>query len=254
MTKALAAFFAILMGLLIPATAHAREWQSANGEVYDVYMARNVENADDAFAIMALYLDTENATLTSVVDLADSIFEEALIHFAAQNGHTAAVIRFSPPVDVPEGELPPVTADIRYETLDGEIWERMNYPEVPVGESRLFPSSPTAEITLSSGEVLDLEPATILFANDSERRQLHVRTIYPFFVIDDANGSRVMQMIWDEVVRPIARQEGINNVSISIFPEPRTSRFDYRLSYVEVFSKETWEGWPRYAAMTEAGN
>jgi len=243
---------AFLTTLLLLTTAQARDWESANGNTYDVYMVQTVRNADDQFAIMGLFYDTEGQTLNDVVDLADGFFEEQLIHYAADNGLNAAVVRFSPPGAPAEGQLPEVTADVRYETYDGQQWERVNFTEIPVSESPLFPSLPTASITLSSGEELDIEPVTILFENDPARREMNFRAVYPFFVVDDNNGNRVMELLWDEVVRALARQENVNNVSIAIYSMPAESRFDYRQAYGGVFSKTRSENWPTYARMSEA--
>jgi len=248
MNKFVIAFISLILAL---APANAREWQSASGTVFDVYMVQVVENPDDEFAIMAMYVNAEDYTAPGIVHVSDMIFEEALIHFAESNDLTAAVLRFSPPGEYAEGELPPVTLDVRYETYGGEVWDRTNYLDVPVGTSRLFPSAPTTDVGLSSGEVLMMEPATIFYPDDSELRQLSVRVVYPFFVIDNANGERVMAMLWDEVVRSVAREQGVNRVSVAIFPSAHESRFEYRLSYVEAFSKENWESWPTYSAINE---
>jgi hypothetical protein len=243
------AFLTILLTL---SAAQARDWESANGETYDVYMLQPVRNADDEFAIMGFFLDTEGDTLNEVVDLADQFFEEALVHFAADNNLDAAVVRFSPPGDYPESELPPVIVDVRYETYDGQEWERVNYPEVPVGESPLFPNEPTSTVTLSSGEELIVEPATVLYEDDRDRRELNFRAVYPVFVMDEANGNRVMAMLWDEVVRALARREAVNNVSVAIYAEEAEGRFDYRQAYAGVFTKDRNEGWPTYERMSEA--
>lgn len=251
MKKLVLAFLTIL--LTLPA-AHARDWHSATGEVYDLYMVQPVRNADDQFAIMAVFLDTEGMTLNDVVNASDSMFEQFLIHFAANNGFNAAVVRISPPGDYAEGELPPVTADVRYETYDGQLWERVNFYEVPVGESPLFPPTPTTSVTLSSGEELFLEPATILYPNDRAERELSIRAVYPFFVVDEANGNRVMALFWDEVVRALARQEGVDNVSVAIYSAEAEGRFDYRQAYAAVFSKNRGESWPTYARMSEGGS
>jgi len=242
------ALLALTLGL--PA-AQALEWESAIGVTFDVYLEQAVENPDDRFAIMGLIYDTEGKTLNEVVALADTLFEERLIHFAAGNGLSAAVVRFSPPGDVAVGVLPAVTADVRYETYDGQHWGRINFLEVPVGPSPLFPSSPIVPVVLSSDEELELEPATILFADDRDRRELNVRAVYPFFFIDEENGNRVLALLWDEVIRSMAREEGVNRVSIAIYSEVPTSRFDYRPAYAGVFTKERWENWPTYARMSE---
>ena len=240
----------LVLTLGFPA-AQAREWESAIGVTFDVYLEQTVENPDDRFAIMALFYDTEGKTLNEVVALADTLFEERLIHLAANNGLSTAVVRFSPPGEVATGELPAVTADVRYETYDGQHWGRINFLEVPVGASPLFPASPIAPVVLSSGEELEMEPATILFADDRERRELNVRAVYPFFVIDEANGDRVMALLWDEIIRSIAREERVNRVSIAIYSEAPTSRFDYRTAYGGVFTKERWESWPTFERMSE---
>jgi hypothetical protein len=233
--------------------AQAGEWESANGETYDVYMVQPVHNEDDNFAIFAFFLDTEGKSLNDVVNLADQIFEEAVIKFATDANMNAAVVRISPPGDYSGDELPPVTIDVRYDTYDGEHWERVNYTdEVPVGPSPLFPYQPRATVQLSSGEDLEIEPATILFANDPDRRELNVRAIYPFFVIENGNGERVMALLWDEVVRDVARQENVNNVSVAIYSEPADGRFDFRSAYAEVFAKNAGESWPTYARMSNA--
>lgn len=243
---------AFLTLLLAAPVAHARDWHSANGNTYDVYMVQAVRNADDQFAIMGLFYDTEGQTLNDVVDLADSFFEEQLIHFAAENRLSAAVVRFSPPGAPEDGQLPEVTADVRYETYDGQQWERVNFTEVPVSESPLFPSMPVTTVTLSSGEELNVEPVTILFENDPARREMNFRAVYPFFVVDDINGPRVMELLWDEVVRALARQENVNNVSVAIYSMPANQRFDYRQAYGGVFTKTRSESWPSYARMSEA--
>ncbi len=243
---------AFLTTVLMLTTAQARDWESANGNTYDVYMVQSVRNADDQFAIMGLFYDTEGQTLNDVVNLADIFFEEQLIHYAAENDLNAAVVRFSPPGAPEEGQLPEVTADVRYETYDGEQWERVNFTEVPVLESPLFPPTPTATVTLSSGEELDIEPVTILFENDPARREMNFRAVYPFFVVDDINGPRVMEMLWDEVVRSLAQQENVNNVSVAIYSAPAATRFNYRQAYGGVFTKTRSERWPTYARMSEA--
>jgi len=245
--------FAFLTVLLTLTAAQARDWESADGNTYDVYMIQPIHNEDDQFAIFALFYDTEGKSLNDVVNLADQIFEEALIRFATQENMRAAVVRFSPPGDPEPGHLPDVTADIRYDTYDGEHWERVNYlDEVPVGPSPLFPFQPRASVTLSSGEDVEIEPATVLFNSDDARRELNVRVIYPFFVMDDNNGDRVMSMLWDEVVRSIARDQHVNNVSIAIYSEPAENRFDFRNAFASVFSKRPNETWPTYAAMSDA--
>lgn len=243
---------AFLVMFLAANAGHARPWESATGQTFDVYMVRAVENEDDQFAIMGLFYEqSDETTLDDVVNLADQLFEEALINYAAGRDLRAAVVRFSPPGDVPEGELPDVIADVRYETADGEHWERVNYLDVPVSESPLFPGTPTESVTLSSGEELYLEPVTVMFPGDAEREGLNVRVVYPLFVVDESNGSRMMAMLWDEVVRPMATVREVNQVTVAIYGDARDGRFDYRAAYGGLFTKESWESWPTYAQMEE---
>ena len=234
------------------AGANARPWLDRSGETHDVYMVQTVERDTDSFGIMALYYDaTDETTINDLTNLADSLFEQALVHYANERDLLAAVVRFSPPGSVPEGELPPVLADVRYETTDGDHWQRVNYLEAPVGESTLFPSAPLSEITLSSGEELFLEPVTTIYpGTDSE--ELSVRALYPFFVIDAENGDRVMAMLWDEVVRPMASVYEANRVSLAIYAEAPESRFHQRTAYAGVFTKNEWEPWPTFEQMSQA--
>ena len=61
------AFLTILLSLT---AAQARDWESADGNTYDVYTVQEVRNTDDQFAIMGLFYDTEGQTLNDVVNLA----------------------------------------------------------------------------------------------------------------------------------------------------------------------------------------
>lgn len=243
----IAAFLALTLS--IP-TAIAREWQSASGAVFDVYMLQTIENEDDQFLIFALYHEAEDETSRSeVVQIADLLFEETVIHVASQRGQRTAVIRLSTPGEVAEGELPDILADVRYETITGEIWERVSHLDIPEGVSPLFPSEPTSDVTLSNGDVVQLEPVTTLFDGENGSESLNIRIVYPFFVAEGAFANEAMQMIWDEVARNMAIVQDVNRVSVAIYNRPPTSRFDYRQALAGVFTKEPSELWPTYAQM-----
>jgi len=253
MKQQFAAVFAILFGLVAFAPAHARDWDSATGATYDVYMVRTVETSSDRFGMIAMFFEqSEETSLNDLVDIADSLFEESAVNYALDRGLTSAIVRFSPPgEELEEGELPSVLADVRYETYGDNQWERVNYLEVPVGESPLFPSAPTSAVTLSDGTVVGLEPITQTFPGDAERAGLNVRVVYPYLVLEGPVAPQALELIWDEIIRPVATTQGANQVAVSIYNEPSERRFHMRPAYGGVFTKLAWESWPTYGAMSE---
>jgi len=156
-----------------------------------------VENAADEFGMVAIYWDvTEETTLNELITTADSVFEESVVNYAIERGQSAAVVRFSPPgEELEEGELPSVIADVRYETYGDNQWQRVNYPEVPVEDSPLFPSAPTSFVTLSDGTIVEFEPVTRSFPNDAARAGLNVRAIYPYLVLDGPLAPQAIELI-----------------------------------------------------------
>ncbi len=262
MTKALAAFFAIIVGftsvaVLAVVNAGAARAQTSTmaelirtgtlstGETVTYFPPMMGNSRRGAHWEMLVLLPSEVEGDEAVIRFGDSIFEEKLgPQMESPDGGRLSIVFMRETAD---GSWDETGIEVTYNRRRNGVWRRVTARDIEAAESPLAWLDAAAEVTLSNGVTVRLHPQREFIPIGAHNPIVEVRYEAGAEEQDHQQQIDNSLLLWREVVNQLPEVTGVNRVRIYARTYARQDRFEFPCGVRVEVNRDAEGAWPETA-------